>query len=130
LIAGVGVGVAAIAQPGLLDNAALFRLSLGEFSLQLAISGIVFCASCIFNRTSRAMIFGVGLPVLFFVSNIIAGITEDLGFFKYFSLFSLFNTQSVINGLSYALGFIVLVVIAVVLYVAGMKVFKEKDLPL
>jgi|WetSurMetagenome_2_1015567.scaffolds.fasta_scaffold64999_2 ABC-2 type transport system permease protein len=130
VIAVVGVVVAAVAQPGLLDNAALFRLSLGEFSLQFTISGIVFCSSCIFNRTSRAMIFGVGLPVLFFASNIIAGITEDLSFFKYFSLFSLVNTQSVIDGLSYALGFIVLIVIGVLLYIVGMKVFKEKDLPL
>jgi ABC-2 type transport system permease protein len=130
LIAGVGVGVAAIVQPGVLDNGALLRLCLGEFSLQLAISGIVFCASCIFNRSSRSLILGAGLPILFFASNLLVGISKDLEFLKYFSLITLFDTDSIISGEGYAVKLIVLICIAVVLYLTGMKVFKEKDLPL
>jgi ABC-2 type transport system permease protein len=126
----VGIVVASLAQPGLMDNGAWLKLNLGGFLLQFAIGSIVYCSSCIFNRTSRAMIFGVGLPVLFFASNIIAGITEDLGFFKYFSLFSLFRPETVINGQNYTTGYIVLAVVAVILYITGIKVFKEKDLPL
>jgi ABC-2 type transport system permease protein len=130
LIAGIGVVAAAIAQPDILDNGALLRLALGEFSLQLAISGIVFCASCIFNRSSRSLIIGAGLPILFFAANLLAVVSAGLNFFKYFSLMTLFNAASIIGGEGYAFNFVILAVIAIILYLAGMKVFKEKDLPL
>ncbi len=130
IVAGVGIGAGAIAQPGFMDNGTILKLSLGEFALQLAISAIVFCSSCIFNRSSRSMIFGIGLPVLFFVTNILAGVATGLEFMKYLSLFTLFDTKSIIGGGSYAFSFIILTGVAAVLYTAGMKVFKEKDLPL
>jgi ABC-2 type transport system permease protein len=130
VIAAIGIVVAAIAQPGILDNGAILRLSLGAVALQFAISGIVFCSSCIFNRSSRSLIFGAGLPIIFYAANLLATISEDLAFFKYFSLLTMFDTKSIISGQGYALSYIVLAVIALVLYVAGMKVFKEKDLPL
>jgi ABC-2 type transport system permease protein len=130
LIAGVGVGVAAITQPGVLDNAAFLRLTLGEYLLQLAISGIVFCASCIFNRSSRSLSFGAGLPILFFATNLLAGMSKGLDFLKFFSLITLYDTDSIISGEGYAIKFIVLAVVAIVLFIIGIKVFKEKDLPL
>jgi ABC-2 type transport system permease protein len=130
LVAGVGVGVAAMVQPGVLDNAAFLRLTLGEFLLQWAISGIVFCASCIFNRSSRSLSFGAGLPALFFATNLLAGMSRDIEFLKYFSLITLFDTDSIISGEGYAIKLAALGALAVVLYVVGMKVFKEKDLPL
>jgi ABC-2 type transport system permease protein len=130
VIAGIGIGAGAIAQPGALDNGAILRLSLGEVALQCAISGIVFCASCIFNRSSRALIFGAGLPIIFYAANLLAAISKDLVFFKYFSLLTMFDAKSIISGQGYALNFIILAGIAVVLYIAGMKYFKEKDLPI
>jgi ABC-2 type transport system permease protein len=130
LVAGVGMAVAAIMQPDVLDNAAFLRLTFGEYLLQLAISGIVFCASCIFNRASRSLSFGAGLPILFFATNLLAGMSKDLDFLKYLSLITLFDTDSIISGEGYAIKLIVLAGIAVVLYILGMKVFKEKDLPL
>lgn len=130
LIAVVGMSIAVIVQPGVLDNQAFLMLIVGEYLLQLAIGGIVFCASCIFNRSSRSLSFGAGLPILFFATNLLAGMSKDLGFLKYFSLFTLFDTKSIIGGQGYVVKFIVLGVIAVMLYIIGMKVFKEKDLPL
>jgi ABC-2 type transport system permease protein len=130
LIAGIGVGVAAITQPGVLDNAAFLRLTLGEYLLQFAISGIVFCASCIFNRSSHSLSFGAGLPILFFATNLLTGMSKDLDFLKYFSLITLLDTDSIISGEGYAIKFIILTIVAIVLYIIGIKVFKEKDLPL
>lgn len=130
LVAGVGVGVGAIVQPGVLDNQAFLMLTFGEFLLQFAISGIVFCASCIFTRSSHSLTFGAGLPILFFVTNLLAGMSKSLELLKYFSIITLFNTDSIISGQGYIVKLIVLGVMAVVLYIIGMKVFKEKDLPL
>jgi ABC-2 type transport system permease protein len=130
LIAGVGVGVAAITQPGVLDNAAFLRLTFGEYLLQFAISGIVFCASCVFNRSSRSLSFGAGLLILFFATNLLAGMSKDIDFLQFFSLITLFDTDSIISGEGYAIKLIVLAVLAIILYITGIKVFKEKDLPL
>ena len=130
LIAGVGIGVASLVQPGVLDNQAFLRLALGDFALQFAIAGIVFCASCIFNRSSRSLIFGAGLPILFFIADLLAGMSKDLEFFKYFSLISLFDKDALIKGTGYLGGVILLVGLGLVFVLAGMKVFKEKDLPL
>jgi ABC-2 type transport system permease protein len=130
LIAVFGIGTGAIVRPGELDNGAIIGLSLGAVVLQLAISGIVFCASCIFNRTSRSLIFGAGLPIIFYASNLLATASTSLAFFKYFSLLTLFDAKAIISGQSYALNFFILAVTAVILYAIGIKVFKEKDLPL
>jgi ABC-2 type transport system permease protein len=130
LIAVFGIGTGAIVHPGELNNGAIIGLSLGGAVLQLAISAIVFCASCVFNRTGRSLIIGAGLPIIFYASNLLATVSTSLAFFKYFSLLTLFDAKAIINGQSYAFNFIVLAFLAVILYAAGIKVFKEKDLPL
>jgi ABC-2 type transport system permease protein len=129
-IAGVGIGAASVIQPGILNNNAFLRLALGDFALQFAITGIVFCSSCIFNRSSRSLILGAGLPVLFFVANLMVGMSKDLEFFKYFSLISLFDKDALIQGAGYLPGVALLIGLGLALAGAGMKVFKEKDLPL
>jgi ABC-2 type transport system permease protein len=126
----MGIGAASVIQPGILNNGAFLRLALGDFALQFAITGIVFCASCVFNRSSRSLILGAGLPVLFFVANLMAGMSNDLQFFKYFSLISLFDKDALIKGTGYPAGVVLLVGLGLALGGAGMKVFKEKDLPL
>jgi len=130
LIVGIGCGAAEILQPGELDLAAFCRLALGSYLLQLAISAISFCASCIFNRSSRSLLFGAGLPLVFYGVNLLAGLSKDLEFFKYFSLITLFDTDALIAGEGFAAGLIVLASISAVLYAVGITVFKQKDLPL
>ena len=130
LIAVIGIGAGAITHPGELDNGAIIGLSSGAVALQFAISGIVYCSSCIFNRSNRSLIFGAGLPIIFYAANLLAGISKDLSFFKYISLLTLFDAESIISGQGYALNFIVLAGMALILYIVGIKVFKEKDLPL
>ncbi|MEI8199068.1 MAG: ABC transporter permease subunit [Eubacteriales bacterium] len=130
LIVGIGCGAAEILQPGELDLEAFCRLALGSYLLQLAISAISFCASCIFNRSSRSLLFGAGLPLVFYGANLLAGLSKDLKFFKYFSLITLFDKAALIAGEGYSAGLAVLAVISVVIYTAGITVFKKKDLPL
>jgi ABC-2 type transport system permease protein len=130
LVAGVGVGVASIVQPNVLNNEVFLHLTIGEYLLQFAISGIVFCASCVFNRSNHSLVVGAGLPILFFTTNLLAGMSKDLEFLRHFSLITLFDTNSIINGQNYIVKLIVLAATAIILYAIGMKVFKEKDLPL
>ncbi|MDR3314371.1 MAG: hypothetical protein LBS96_07945 [Oscillospiraceae bacterium] len=105
-------------------------LNLGAFLLMFAISAISFLFSCIFNLSKNSLALGAGIPIAFFVFQIMAQIGDSLSGFKYLSLNTLFDTNAIVNGGSYAVQFVVLAVIGVVLYVVGMNRFQQKDLPL
>jgi len=94
-----------------------------------AVGSIAFAIACWFNK-SRYML-GISAVVLgaFFILGMLSGM-ESLEFCKYFTLQTLFDIPAVINGESVALQMIVLPVIAVPLYLAGIIRFLKKDLPL
>lgn len=96
----------------------------------MALSSISFACSCIFNLSKYSLTFGAGLPIAFFVFQIMAQTGEELEAFKYISLNTLFDTEAIINGGSFGIQFIVLAAVSAVLYVLGIQFFKRKDLPL
>ncbi len=105
-------------------------LNLGLFLLMFAISSVSFLFSCIFNLSKNYMALGAGIPIAFFIFKMMGQTSDSLEAFKYLSLNSLFDTAKIINGEGFLVEFIALAMIGIVLYVIGMKVFKEKDLPL
>jgi len=106
-----------------------WMMLLGLFLYGLAVSGICFLASCWFNKSGHSLMIGAGLPVAFFLLNSLSMI-EDLNFFKYFSLNTLFDTGTIIKGEGFLIQFIAMAVIGVVLYAVGINKFLRKDLPL
>ncbi|MDR3344388.1 MAG: hypothetical protein LBT21_02155 [Oscillospiraceae bacterium] len=105
-------------------------LNLGAFLLMFAISGISFMFSCIFNLSKNSLALGAGLPIAFFVFQIMAQISDSLEGFKYLSLITLFDAGAVVSGGSFGVQFAVLGAVGVVLYAIGMNAFCKKDLPL
>ncbi len=105
-------------------------LNLGLFLLMFATSGVSFLFSCIFNLSKNYMAFGAGIPLAFFLFDMMANVSSSLEPAKYLSLNTLFNTDNILNGEGYLLQFTVLFIIGILLYIASIKVFKEKDLPL
>lgn len=105
-------------------------LNLGYFLLMFAISSISFLFSCIFNLSKNSLALGAGIPVAFFIFQMMSSFGKSLKFFKYLSLNTLFNTNAITTGGSYWIQFIVLAFVGIVLYAVGMRVFIEKDLPL
>lgn len=105
-------------------------INLGLFLLMFATSGITFMFSCIFNTSKNYMAFGAGIPLAFFLFHMMAQVSESLKGLKYLSLNTLFDTQAILNGGNYKIEFIILAVVGIVFYAIGMRVFKEKDLPL
>ena len=130
LIFGLGVIVAEIAQPGILEIETFLQLTFGCFLLQFAISGITFFASSLFNSSSRSMALGAGLPLFFFALKLISGFSDKLKFLKNFSLNTLFDTTVILAGDSYTQQFLILLGTGLVLYIAGIYVFDRKDLTL
>lgn len=130
IISLVGITVADIVQPDSLDVDAFIMLNVGVFLFHFAISSICFAASCIFNSSRHSLIIGGGIPLFFFIVNLLVKVSEDLEALKYVTLTTLFNTSNIIAGSDYMTDFIILAVMGVVLYVIGIEVFARKSLPL
>ena len=126
----LGVVVAQIVQPGVLEIDTFFKLTLGCFLLQFAISSITFFASSLFNSSSRSMSVGAGLPLFFFALKLISGFSDKLRFFENFSLNSLFNTVAILAKDPYEIQLLALLCIGFTLYIAAIIVFDRKDLTL
>lgn len=126
----VGITAAEIAQPDSLDIDTFIMLNVGVFLFHFAVSSICFIASCIFNSSKNSLIIGGGIPLLFFIINLLVKLSEDLEPLKYVTLTTLFDTANIIAGSGYTGDFIVLAIIGIVLYVIGIEVFSRKSLPL
>lgn len=126
----VGIISAEYFQPDALDIDTFIRLNLGVFLYHLVISGICFCSSCVFNTSKQSLTIGAGIPLAFFVINMFIKLSEDLDFLKYFTLNTLFDTQAIIENSGYKEDFIIMGVIAAILYIVGILCFNKKDLPL
>ncbi|MGD7043067.1 ABC transporter permease subunit [Jeotgalibacillus proteolyticus] len=130
LIFVAGVGVAELVQPGELPIDTFFMLTAGSFLLHLAISGITFLSSCLFNRSSYSLALGAGLTVFFFAANMLSGMSDSLDILKNATIITLFDSEAIIQGGEYGAQLFILGGLAIVLYLVGLVVFKRKDLPL
>lgn len=126
----VGIASANAFQPDALDIDTFMMMNLGVFLYHLVISGICFCSSCIFNTSKNSLIFGAGLPLLFFVVSLFIKLSEDLDFLRYFTLNTLFDTQQILTGSGYTEEFIAMALGSVALYAVGIIWFRRKSLPL
>jgi ABC-2 type transport system permease protein len=112
------------------DRSAYLVMNLGFLLLMLAVSGISFLASCIFNLSKFSMALGAGLPFAFLILNLLSTVNDTLEPLRYFSLMTLFDTQLIMEGGTYWPQFVVLVAFAAILYALGTGMFKRRDLPL
>jgi len=119
----------------------LLLFNLGAFLVTIALGGIIYLSSCIFNRSKRAMALGGGFAVLTMVFTILGMFASDstpammrmeaLSAFNNVSLVTLYDLSSIIDGTSaYIWKFSILGGIAIICFTVGIIVFKKKDLPL
>lgn len=121
--------VSQTAVPGELDVGKFIIVNVGLLLLHFAISGICFLASVICNETKNSLLIGAGIPVVFFLMQMLSNMGDKVESLKYFTIFTLFDPKGIAAGTQNAsIMMSVLGVIAVVLYAVAFKVFKEKDL--
>lgn len=125
-----GVTTAELTQPGQLDVRVFLMLTFGCFLLQLAISGISFLGSCLFNSSGKSLAVGVGIPLTFYVLKIVSEMNNSLEKLRFFSINPLFDTEAIINGQAVMAKLASLLIISVICYIVSYFVFTEKDLPL
>ena len=126
----IGIITANLVQPNSLDIDKFILLNIGVFLYHFAVSSICFISSCIFNTSKKSLLVGAGLPILFFIINLLVKLSDNLDVLKFFTLTTLFNTTNIINGTNYISQFITLSIIGIILYVTSIEIFKRKNLPL
>lgn len=129
-VTAVGIAICHMMFPGALDIPGFLILNVGALLLYYALTGIGFFASCLFNDTKNSLMVGGGLPVAFLLFQMISDVGDKADILKYFSLYTLFDPGKIVSGEGYVVSMIVLAVIAVVMYAAGILSFCKRDLPL
>ena len=113
----------------------------GAFLTMFAIAGYCFMCSAIFNRTKYSLSIGGGISIFMLVCTILGLFGSDvvpsamridqMNFFNYLSIISLFETTTILSGgLNYLIGFGILAAIGIVTFIVGTFCFDKKDLPL
>jgi len=114
---------------GLLEIGPFLFLNLITYLALLAVSGISFFFSCLFNDTKNSVAFGATIPIIFVVVKMVSGISENLSFLKYFTLYSLVDVNRILEGGTYSLVVcLVLAVLSIVLYTVSIKLFDKRSL--
>ncbi|MGV3487788.1 MAG: ABC transporter permease subunit [Tuberibacillus sp.] len=112
-----------------LDAAHFIQLNLMGFLLFFVISGYSFLFSCLFNDEKRALSTSATITLLFYILDLVGKMSDKFDVFRHFSIFSLFNAQDIAYGtepiLYKAIG---LGVAGIILFVAGVIIFRRKDL--
>ena len=124
-----------------LTFSSLILLNVGAFLALFALSGLCFLTSCWFDRSKRSMALGGGLSVFalvaamlgLFGSKVLPSVVrlETLNFFNYFTIISLFDAISIVDGsINFLWKFAILLAIGLTGYIIGTIKFIKKDLPL
>lgn len=123
------IGVAEACYPGELDTAALLKVNLGLFCLQLFIAGICFLSSCAFSEAKHSIAVGAGVPTLMYIIKMLANMGGSSEKMKYLTFFSLFNPEGLAAGEAEAFIYAaILFVGAIVMFALGITAFSKKDL--
>ena len=78
----------------------LLILNLALLFLHLFIAGICFLASCVFSDTKYSIAFGAGIPAFMYVMQMLGNVGEKTEFAKYFTFFTLFDANGIVEKTS------------------------------
>lgn len=117
--------------PGELELRQLLRVNGGLLCLQLFIGAFCFLCSCSFSETKLSLAFGAGIPVLMYILQMLANMGGKLEKMQYATFFTLFQAEGLAAADEQAFLFAgILLLASLVFSLAGILVFRSKDLHL
>ncbi len=128
----VGLLVTAINKHAEIEISKFLLMNANSLIFLIGLSSISFFFSCLFNESGKSIAFGGGIQIIFFLFYMISDFSKELNVFKKITIFSL-NMQDKIATADYTpvcISMGALVISSIILYIAGIKVFNKKDLPL
>ena len=126
----LGIICSEVMFPGDLNIERFILINISVLSIHIAISGICFFASCISNDMKLAYSIGAGVPIAFYIIQMLVNMGGKLEKLKYFTLFTLFEPNNIATG-NYHIEFLIAAfIIGIVFYILGILLFSKRDLPL
>ncbi|QWU16641.1 ABC-2 type transport system permease protein [Paenibacillus sophorae] len=123
------LGVLSFADINTFDLRVFTEINLIVMLIFLVIGAYSFLFSCLFNEEKTVMGVSFGLTVLFYALSLASKLSDGLNGLKYFTIFSLYQPESISQGNYNVTGIsITLCIAAVILFVSGSYLFKRKDL--
>lgn len=115
--------------PGELEVGKLILVNLYGFIMYIAIGGIGFFASAIASESKHSLAIGVGLPIGFFILQMLGNISDKISWMGKLSMYALFDPQKMIELNWFAFfGMGMLLVIGLGLYSAAIHIFNKRNL--
>lgn len=128
-ITAVGIVGSQMMFPNELNVKRYIMLNGSTLLMQLLICGIVFLAACVCSEAKNYYGLGAGLPILFFLMQMISNMGEKLENLKYLTVYTLLPASKIVEGESGVwCQNVIMFVLAVVLFSGGIWWFCRRDL--
>lgn len=115
--------------PGKLDIGMFALLNLCAMLVSFAVSGISFFFSCIARDVKQSLMFGAGIPILFFFIMMVGDISPDLEWLHNFTIYSLLDGEKILAKDGYTfMSCIISCGITLTAYISGIIAFNKRDL--
>ncbi|UKS29272.1 ABC transporter permease [Paenibacillus sp. HWE-109] len=113
------------------NTSKFIEMNIAAFLLFFAIGGICFLISALSNDEKKALSLSGVITFGFFSLDLLAKISEQISWMKYFSIFTLYKPGEIINGnVDLTVSLSVLFIIGVITFGLAVMLFKKRDLPL
>lgn len=127
----IGIASAQMLFPGELDIERYLCLNASTLLVQLAICGIAFAAASACSEAKHYYMLGAGIPVLFFLFEMLSNMGDKMEFLKYATIYTLFPAQKIVSGEGgYLINNVLIALIAAALFAGGGLWFTRRDLSL
>lgn len=112
-----------------IDGMTLVRFQVNALLLLYAISGFTLCIATLFDDERRAFSIAGSVLVLSIVLTIGAGLSEKTEWMRYGSIFSLFNTQQLLEGTNHFFWHLLLLAsISMLFHIGAFISFRKRSL--
>lgn len=92
------------------------------------LASISFLSSTIFNETKYSLMFGAGIPFVFYLIQMLSNMGGRLENLKYFTIFNLFDPYKIISGTN-NISLFILIILTISLNLLAIKIFEKKNIP-
>lgn len=96
--------------------------------LHLTFAAISFMFSTMMKKTRNILSLSLGIVLISYFFNVMAGISEDLDFLKYISLFKYIDAANIINDTFDILYFFIMGAIILLCILVAFMIYKKKDI--
>lgn len=128
-VTAVGIVGSHIMFPKELDVKRYIMLNGSTLLIQLLVCGIAFLAACVCSEAKNYYILGAGLPILFFLMQMLSNMGEKLENLKYLTVYTLLPASKIVAGESGVwCQNVIMFGLAIVLFGTGIWWFCKRDL--